>query len=200
MDDAKTADADADPDAIELAIDNALETTVLKMTPTMLADWCQDVARGIYPPKVIARRYGFASDQAMFSVMKTNEALRQRIKAERIAWNSDTNLQTRLRIQYGLILSETAHENGRALFDPGTPVSARNDLMKTCAIIAGVHGTPAQIRAGESAAAFGNAAAPFNVQIVFASTGQTETFATSVTAPVIAADTPVIDAEAEDDA
>ena len=156
-------------DLVEQAIDQVLEQTVMRMTPALLLSWIYEVARAILPPATIARKYGFADQDVMYRIIAENEPLRRRIKLERAVWNSDENLQARIRLQYQLLVTESAHETGKVLLDPATSPAARNDLLKTCATIAGVHSTQAP-RVGEG----GEPGQRFSITMVFPNAGRVE--------------------------
>jgi len=156
---------------IEAALDQVIDQTVLHMTPMLMQSWCTEVARGIQNVDVIATRYGFPTTQAMLDTIAGNEPLRKRIKAERAAWNSDDNLATRLRTQYGLILQESAPENARPLFDPSTSPAQRTDLLRTIANVAGVYGAE---RLGTPGFTGGEAGPRWSIQMVFQNAGKVE--------------------------
>lgn len=129
-------------DPIEAAINEAVNKAVLKMTPGLMQSWLGELARGITPVAEIATRYGFADAAIMHQVLVANPPLLRRVKAERAVWNSEENLERRLRIQYQLILHEAAHENARPLFDPTTTPTQRVDMIKAIGSVAGVYGMP----------------------------------------------------------
>lgn len=157
---------------IERRLDQALDATVLHMTPALLQSWCTEVARGIQDIGVIASRYGFADAGAMVNFIASNEAIRKRIKSERTAWNAEENLTLRLRTLHGLALAEATPENARPMFDPSTSVAQRVDLMKAFAQVAGVSGMPNAGRGGDGENP--EAGPRWSIQINFQGAGKTE--------------------------
>lgn len=149
-----------------------LDQTVLHMTPALLQSWCTEVARGIQDIGQIATRYGFADAAAMYNFIAANEPIRKRIKAERTAWNTEENLQIRLRTLHGLALVEAVPENARPMFDPSTTVAQRVDLIKAFASVAGVNGMPNTGRPG--AEGDGEGGPRWSIQINFQGAGKSE--------------------------
>lgn len=157
---------------VDEEIDAALDQTVLKMTPALLQSLIHELGRRLHPYDEIALRYGFSSVQALYRTMATNTAFRMAVKAERAVWDSEDNLERRIRVQHQLILHESAHENAKPLFDPSTTPSQRVELMKAIAVIGGVHGMPGGGGRGMEGAADGGTR--WTIQMVFPNAGKVE--------------------------
>jgi len=163
----------------------------LRMTPAILGSLCVELAKDIYPREELAARYGFASAAVMDQVLSTNAALQQRIKEAEIDYNASENLAAKVREHALIAFDETIPASTKMLRDPSTSPAARNDLLKILATVGGVHGTPAQLRAGEGGAGGSAGTAPFSVNIIFAGSGKVESFQLSerpTPAPVIEGD------------
>jgi hypothetical protein len=167
-----------------------------EMTSLTLQAFCNDVARQIHSPREIATRYGFSSPKSAKQWIIDRPAVGRAIKELRAIWESEDNLEGRIRAYAQHALLEAAPDNARIMLDPTVHPSVRIDAMKETAKLAGVVGGPGGItrdRNGQVVAADGR----FAVNIIFQSTGQVEHISTL--APSGAPDTPdppVIDGEA----
>lgn len=164
--------AQLDGVTVEQAINRSVRAAPMKMTPALLHAMIGEVARGYQDIEDIAVRYGFDDAKALYDTIAASPALLRAIKQERAVWQSEENLERRLRVQHQLILHEAAHENAKPLFDPSTTVPQRVELMKAIAVVGGVHGMPGGGGRGMDGAA--DQAARWTIQMVFPNAGKVE--------------------------
>lgn len=161
-----------------------------QLSPLALQSFCNDVARRIHTAEEIATRYGFASKLAAREFIESRPAVRRIIQELRSIWESENNLEGRIRAYAGHALLEAAPDNAKIMLDPSVHPTVRIDAMKAHAKIAGVDALPAAAR-GEGGVV---GQAPFAVNIIFQNAGKIESFST-VRTP---APEPEIDGEVED--
>lgn len=125
-----------------------------------------DVARGIFPPEDIARRYSM-SGKGMIKVV-SNPEINKLIRAKRAAFHADGNVVERLRQLAGVGLVEKLPDIFGMLSDADVTNPVKADLLKTLARIAGADGP------GSSQTPNGPApGSQFNVQIILGGVAQT---------------------------
>jgi hypothetical protein len=153
---------------------------LVETNPQVMQAFCNDVAQGIHEYATIAARYYFADTQAVLDYLKTKAAVRKRIKALRAVWQSDDNVEIRVRTLAGHSLLEALPSTSRVMFNEELNPSVRIDAMKAHARIAGLD-SPPPAQAGGGAVG-GNR---FSVQIVFSQAGTVETIKSADLPPVI---------------
>lgn len=147
---------------------------VPELTSLALWNFMVDVAQNIHDYETIATRYGFENGWVMTDFLKTHPEIRRRIKELRANFQSNENLQVRLRTLAGHALENAIPVTARIMLDEGAKPQ-QLEALKHHARIAGVDGLPA---VGRDGVPMGGAANKFSVQIVFASTGTVENFST----------------------
>ena len=148
---------------------------VVEDSPQLMQAWCTDMAQKIHEYPVIAERYGFEDDQAMFDYLATRPTLRRRIRELRATWESDDNVETRVRRLAGHTVLEALPSTGAIMFNDALNPTVRIDALKAHARLAGIDALP--VAAGANAG-MGGGGGRFSVQIIFGSTGQVETITT----------------------
>lgn len=146
-----------------------------ELSPLALQAFCNDIARQIHPAAEIAARYGFADKRAARDWIDARPAVKRVIKELRAIWESEANLEGRIRAYAGHALLEAAPTNAQIMLDPTVHPTIRIDAMKAHAKIAGVDTLPAAARDGGGGVP-GNA--PFAVNIIFQQAGMVESIAT----------------------
>lgn len=144
-----------------------------ELSPLALQAFCNDIARQIHTPVEIAARYGFASKRQARDWIDARPPVKRIIRELRSIWESETNLESRIRAYAGHALLEAAPDNARIMLDPTVHPTIRIDAMKAHAKIAGVDVLPA---ASREMGTPGNA--PFAVNIIFSQAGRVESIAT----------------------
>lgn len=130
----------------EAALETAIKYTPLPAAAlledeTLLHRFIEDVAQAIHPPETIAARYSL-SPQDMVGLIRANVELRRRIQARRAIWQSDDNIEGRIRKYAGTTLIEAMPTAGQVLFDKNSPAGIRLDTLKAFSRMAGVDGLP----------------------------------------------------------
>jgi hypothetical protein len=149
---------------------------VVEDNDLLMQAWCTDIARAVHEPRTIAARYGFEDVAAMQHYVATHPAIERRIKELTAAWESDSNVETRVRCLAGHAVLEALPTTGRLMLDPLIAANTKVDALKAHARIAGVDIPPAVARDAQAGASPGQG--KFSVQIIFASTGKVENITT----------------------
>lgn len=145
------------------------------MNSLTLQAFCNDVARQIHTPGELARRYGFASPRAARDWIDKRPPVHQMIKTIRAIWESEDNVENRIRAYAHHALLEAAPSNAQIMLDPSIHPTVRIDAMKETAKIAGLTGAPGLVR-NKDGTISAPGAAPFAVNIIFQNAGHTESF------------------------
>jgi len=170
MSDASEAAINAVVDATQVLPEVAEEPA---MAPQVLWAFCTDVAQNIMPYTQIALRYGFVDTDDLKRFLVRQNTVRKRIKELRAVWESDDNVETRIRTLAGHSVLAALPETARIMLNPRNPDATRLDALKQHAVIAGVNAPP-RVGHGDTGATVGR----FSVNIVFANAGKTETITT----------------------
>lgn len=156
-----------------------------EMSSLALQAFCNDVARQVHTPSEIAERYGFANARAAAAWIKARPPVQRAIKELRAIWESEENLEGRIRAYYAHAVLEAAPENARIMLDPTVHPSVRIDGLKEMSKVAGLVGAPGGglVRDKNGNLVSTGGAAPFAVNIIFQSTGQVESITTVAPPP-----------------
>lgn len=181
----------AELDPKDLAIDAAVDATpiltdVPEMSTMAFFAFCVDTAQGIHTYAEIAKRYGFESREAMHEFLVNRPVILRKIKELRAVWQSDDNLETRLRKLAGHSVMEAMPDTAAIMFDKAVTPGVRLDALKAHSRIAGVDGLPAM---GKDGAARQEGGGKFSVQIVFSGAGKVETLSLREPPPMIEGET-----------
>jgi hypothetical protein len=172
----------ADQEVINGVVDaTAVLDQVPSFTPQVLYAFCTDVAQNVDTYATIAIRYGFTDVAQMADFLRDQHVIRRRIKEYRAIWESDENVQERIKKLSGHAVLAALPTTARIMLDPNQPAQTRLDAVKQHSIMAGSQAT------GNGAAAQGSGgpqATKFSIQIMFANAGKTETFTTIKAEPV----------------
>ena len=145
-------------------------------SPQAMEAFCHDCARKIHDTETIAHRYGFGDKTGLKSWLSDHPVVFRKIKELRAIWESDANVEVRARTLAGYATIESIPTMTQIILNPDVAPGVRNDSFATMAKIGGVASPPPAPKDGS-----GNNGVPggrFSVQIVFASTGQVESFTT----------------------
>lgn len=149
----------------------------LAMDKSTLYAFCVDMAQKVHPYETIARRYGFAGEQALVEFLQNTPPVVKRVKELRAVWESDESVELRLRKLAGHSLLEALPDTASIMFDKQVTPGVRLEALRAHARIAGVD-SPPHVPSGASGAA-GQVGGRFSVQIVFNNSGKVETITAS---------------------
>lgn len=147
------SDAYAELDAL---LDGPAPTPVVEphvLENVLLDRFTTDIARRIFPPDEIARRYGMTGKKLIEAV--SIPAVNKIVRTKRAVWESDTNATERIRQLSQIGMLEVMPDVFELISNPETPTALRLDALKTMSRVAGVDGPGAQPRQGDVAAAPG---------------------------------------------
>jgi len=166
LEDDQTEQIDAVVDA------QSILTGVPEMSTMAFFAFCVDTAQAIHTYAEIAKRYGFADAQTMREFLVNHPVILRKIKELRAVWQSDENLETRLRKLAGHSVLEAMPDTAAIMFDKAVTPGVRLDALKAHSRIAGVDGLPP---VGKDGQPVGGSGSKFSVSIVFSGAGKVET-------------------------
>lgn len=149
-----------------------------EMDKSTLYAFCVDMAQKVHPYETIARRYGFAGEQALVEFLQATPPVVKRVKELRAVWESDESVEMRLRKLAGHSLLEALPDTASIMFDKQVTPGVRLEALRAHARIAGVD-SPPHAPAGGAAGGASAGAGRFSVQIVFNNSGKVETITAS---------------------
>ncbi len=173
MDTQLPAETDASTSVADIL--DILGKPVPETSPQALAAFCNDMAQKIHPGETLASRYGFADRAHLKAWLMSHPVVWRKIEELKAVWESDDNVEARARKLAGLALIEAIPSHAQIMLNPDISPGVRIDAFKETARVAGVAGAP---QVGRDGVPGGDAANRFSVQIVFASSGQVESFTT----------------------
>lgn len=186
MIEAVNGSGEADEEAEEISINEVVDATPVivppqaadeqpTMSPQVLWAFCVDSAQNIMPYREIAQRYGFTDVPELRDFLLAQDQIRRRIKELRAVWNSDDNLEERIKKLAGHAVLAALPGTAQIMLNPRVPDSTRMESMRDHAKIAGVFNN-AWSRGG--AGPNGGEAGRFSVNIMFQNAGRVETITT----------------------
>lgn len=152
------------------------------LSPQLLWAFCVDVAQNVQSFSQIAIRYGFTDVSRLRDFLRDQPMVRRRAKEMRAVWESDDNVDDRIKKLSGHAVLAALPETAKIMLDPRTPNETRLNAMQKHATIAGVYNPPGA-RGGAVVAGAGPGVGRFSVNIVFQNAGKTETITTIEHAP-----------------
>jgi hypothetical protein len=152
------------------------------LSPQLLWAFCVDVAQNVQSFSQIAIRYGFTDVARLRDFLRDQPMVRRRAKEMRAVWESDDNVDDRIKKLSGHAVLAALPETAKIMLDPRTPNETRLNAMQKHATIAGVYNPPGA-RGGAVVAGAGPGVGRFSVNIVFQNAGKTETITTIEHAP-----------------
>lgn len=154
--------------------------------PELLGDHQQitqfvtDYAQGFYDYDEICERYGFVNRAVLFHFIRSNAGLSRLISQHKTAYESDDNVERRIRLKAGLAVERSISTIAHLVTQTDTPVGQKIDCFHKLLRAAGTDGPPpAPLRAGD-----GGGGTAFNLSIVF-SNGEGMAISARATAPQI---------------
>lgn len=176
-----TAAAEIDPVEAELeaAINAVVDATPVldeqpAMSPQVLWAFCTDVAQNVMSYREIATRYGFVDVPQLREFLVAQHAVRRKVKEIRAIYESDENVETRIRHLAGHAVLAALPGTAQIMLNPRNPDSTRLEALQKHARIAGVD----RIGAGNENNAGMPVGGRFSVNIVFPNAGKVESFTT----------------------
>jgi hypothetical protein len=176
--------SDTEDDVEEASVNEVVDATPVviapvedqpTMSPQVLWAFCVDSAQNIMPYREIALRYGFLDVPQLRDFLVGQEQIRKRIKELRAVWNSDENLETRVKTLAGHAVLAALPGTAQIMLNPRVPDNTRLEAMRDHAKIAGL--TNNSWGAGKTGPG-GPEGAKFSVNIMFQNAGKVETITT----------------------
>jgi hypothetical protein len=176
--------SDTEEDVEEASVNEVVDATPVviapvedqpTMSPQVLWAFCVDSAQNIMPYREIALRYGFLDVPQLRDFLVGQEQIRKRIKELRAVWNSDENLETRVKTLAGHAVLAALPGTAQIMLNPRVPDNTRLEAMRDHAKIAGL--TNNSWGAGKAGPG-GPEGAKFSVNIMFQNAGRVETITT----------------------
>ena len=176
--------SDTEDDVEEASVNEVVDATPVviapvedqpTMSPQVLWAFCVDCAQNIMPYREIALRYGFTDVPQLRDFLVGQEQIRKRIKELRAVWNSDENLETRVKTLAGHAVLAALPGTAQIMLNPRVPDNTRLEAMRDHAKIAGL--TSNSWGAGKAGPG-GPEGAKFSVNIMFSNAGVTERITT----------------------
>jgi hypothetical protein len=109
----------------------------LQMNDTDLSRLAHEIARDIYPLEDILRQHNIDATYFRDHVMP-HERFRVFYVEAHTLWNSASNAKERSALKSGVMFEEWLSEANRLFHDQTQPLSAKNELMKLIARVAGL--------------------------------------------------------------
>lgn len=112
-------------------------TSHLLLDDARLSRLSHEIARNLYPLKVIVGLYGIDEDTFIARV-KDHPRFMMYYAEAHAAWNADSNVQTRSAMKSGILFEQWLGEANRLLHDPAIGMAPKVDLAKFLATTAGI--------------------------------------------------------------
>ena len=109
-----------------------------------------DYAQGFLDYDEICERYGFVNRAVLFHFSRNNTALERLISQHRTAYESDDNVERRVRLKAGLAAERLIPAIAQIVMQPETPIGQKIDCFHKLLRAAGTDGPPpAPLRADQ---------------------------------------------------
>jgi len=129
-----------------------------------LTQFVTDYAQGFYDYDEICTRYGFVNRAVLFHFVRSNAALSRLINQHKTAYESDDNVERRIRQKAGLAVERAISTIAHLVTQTDTPVGQKIECFHKLLRAAGTDGPPpAPLRADQG----GGGGTAFNLSIVF---------------------------------
>lgn len=107
-----------------------------------LTQFVTDYAQGFYEVEEICERYGFANRAVLFHFVRNNAALGRLISQHKTAYESEDNVERRVRLKAGLAAERLIPAIAQLVMQPDTPVGQKIDCFHKLLRAAGTDGPP----------------------------------------------------------
>jgi hypothetical protein len=115
-----------------------------------ITQFVTDYAQGFYDYDEICTRYGFANRAVLFHFVRSNAALSRLISQHKTAYESDDNVERRIRQKAGLAVERAISTIAHLVTQTDTPVGQKIDCFHKLLRAAGTDGPPpAPLRGAE---------------------------------------------------
>jgi len=156
-----------------------------------LTQFVTDYAQGFYEVEDICERYGFVNRAVLFHFVRSNAALSRLINQHKTAYESDDNVERRIRLKAGLAVERAISTIAHLVVQTETPIGQKIECFHKLLRAAGTDGPPpAPTRSGEGAEGV-----RFNLNFIFSDGSQQKISLTDATAPPIVLDHQPVEAE-----
>lgn len=131
-------------------LDEALYQELVRDEASLMS-FVTDMAQGIQHIETICARYGFINRAVLYHFIDNNPAVARLIQQHKAAYDSDDNVERRIRLKAGLSVEATIHHMFNIIRADATPVSQKIDCFHKLLRAAGTDGAPPAARAGDMA-------------------------------------------------
>lgn len=129
----------------------------------LVAQFVTDMSQGFYDYDEICTRYGFVNRAVLFHFIRSNAAIDRLIARHKSAYESDDNVERRIRLKAGLSVERAISTIARLIVLPETPVGQKIDCFHKLLRAAGTDGAPPAPTRVDG----GGGGTAFNLSIVF---------------------------------
>lgn len=176
--------SDTEEDVEEASVNEVVDATPVviapvedqpTMSPQVLWAFCVDCAQNIMPYREVALRYGFIDVPQLRDFIGTQNQIRKKIKELRAVWNSDDNVESRVKTLAQHAVLAALPGTSQIMLNTRVPDNTRLEALRDHAKIAGL--TNNSWGAGKTGPG-GPEGARFSVNIMFQNAGKVETITT----------------------
>jgi hypothetical protein len=176
--------SDTEDDVEEASVNEVVDATPVviapveeqpTMSPQVLWAFCVDCAQNIMPYREVALRYGFIDVPQLRDFIGTQNQIRKKIKELRAVWNSDDNVESRVKTLAQHAVLAALPGTSQIMLNTRVPDNTRLEALRDHAKIAGL--TNNSWGAGKAGPG-GPEGAKFSVNIMFQNAGKVETITT----------------------
>jgi hypothetical protein len=176
--------SDTEEDVEEASVNEVVDATPVviapvedqpTMSPQVLWAFCVDCAQNIMPYREVALRYGFIDVPQLRDFIGTQNQIRKKIKELRAVWNSDDNVESRVKTLAQHAVLAALPGTSQIMLNTRVPDNTRLEALRDHAKIAGL--TNNSWGAGKAGPG-GPEGAKFSVNIMFQNAGKVETITT----------------------
>jgi hypothetical protein len=107
-----------------------------------LTQFVTDYAQGFYEVEDICERYGFVNRAVLFHFVRSNAALSRLINQHKTAYESDDNVERRIRLKAGLAVERAISTIAHLVVQTETPIGQKIECFHKLLRAAGTDGPP----------------------------------------------------------
>jgi hypothetical protein len=139
--------SDTEDDVEEASVNEVVDATPVviapveeqpTMSPQVLWAFCVDCAQNIMPYREVALRYGFIDVPQLRDFIGTQNQIRKKIKELRAVWNSDDNVESRVKTLAQHAVLAALPGTSQIMLNTRVPDNTRLEALRDHAKIAGL--------------------------------------------------------------
>ena len=154
----------------------------------MLMSFVTDMAQGIQEIETICARYGFINRAVLHHFTRNNPAVDRLIQQHKAAYDSDDNVERRVRLKAGLFVEEAMGHIAHLIVQTETPIGQKIECFHKLLRAAGTDGPPpAPLRADQ-----GGGGPSFTLNFIWSDGTKENVLTARPSAPVIEHDGDII--------